>query len=356
MMSKNFSQKKILLADKSDKKINDRTWCFWEKEKGFFETLVSSQWNKLWFHSNANSALMPIAPFEYKMIRGIDFYDHCFEMLHKYENIHFVRAEVEKIESNEKETFALINGEKLNAEYIFNSIIFEKPSLSEKQFFLLQHFKGWLIDTTRDSFNPAEAILMDFRTSQQQGTSFFYVMPFSEKTALVEYTVFSEKLLDNGAYDDALKQYLQKRLHVDSYIIREEEFGAIPMTNFNFHAVENNILNIGTAGGTTKASSGYTFQFIQKNSEAIIKSMIATGRPAVKTETNKFKLYDSIFLNVLATKKISGEKIFEAMFTKNRAPDIFDFLDNESNLSQDIKIIRSLPAIPFLKAALQQIF
>ena len=32
-----FADKKILLIDKEPKTKNDRTWCFWEKQDGFFE-------------------------------------------------------------------------------------------------------------------------------------------------------------------------------------------------------------------------------------------------------------------------------------------------------------------------------
>ena len=35
--SKKFIKKKILLVDKEGKTKNDRTWCFWEKQNGFFE-------------------------------------------------------------------------------------------------------------------------------------------------------------------------------------------------------------------------------------------------------------------------------------------------------------------------------
>ena len=39
-----FNDKKILLMDKEPKTKNDRTWCFWEKEAGFFEEIVYKKW------------------------------------------------------------------------------------------------------------------------------------------------------------------------------------------------------------------------------------------------------------------------------------------------------------------------
>ncbi|HVM87610.1 MAG TPA: lycopene cyclase family protein [Puia sp.] len=356
IISGKFSEKKILLVDQSAKKLNDRTWCFWEKKEGFFENLVYSRWNKLWFISDKHTLLNDIVPYEYKMIRGIDFYEYCFSIINEQKNIEFVQATVEEINSYGSETFAIIDKKKINSDYIFNSIIFQEPSVSKKQFMLLQHFKGYIIETVRDCFNPHEAILMDFRTRQQYGTCFFYVMPFSKKRALVEYTVFSEKLLTEEDYNTALQDYLLNCLNISAYSLRHEEFGIIPMTNHDFDNKKGNILNIGTSGGNTKASSGYTFQFIQKNTAVITNAMVKNGVPCVKTQKKKFEFYDGVFLNTLVTKKISGKEIFECMFNKNRVTDIFCFLDNESSIIQDIRVINSLPKFPFLKAAIQQLF
>src|SRR4051812_4932881 len=82
-----FSSKKILLTDLAPKTKNDRTWCFWEKEPGLFESVVYKRWHKLWFHSSTFSSLNNIDPYTYKLIRGIDFYNYCFSLIEKEKNI-----------------------------------------------------------------------------------------------------------------------------------------------------------------------------------------------------------------------------------------------------------------------------
>ena len=351
-----FTDKKILVIDQSEKRVNDRTWCFWEKQPGYFEGLVYHQWQNLWFHSRNDSKLLNIDPYSYKMIRGIDFYDYCFNRIRQQKNIDLIFGKVEAIKSDARETFLFIDGEKISANYIFNSIRFQQPILKKKDFLLLQHFKGWLIETREHIFSPTEASLMDFRVSQEYGMGFFYVLPFSSKKALVEFTLFSEKLLPAPVYDQELENYLQRFYKGTVYSKMEEEFGIIPMTNYQFPSKQNNIIHIGMAGGQTKPSSGYTFQFIQKQSEALVSSMIAKGMPLLPAPKKRFHFYDSVLLNVISTGKLSGENIFANMFRKNKPTDIFKFLDNESAIIQDIGIIQSLPTKPFLKAALQQIF
>ena len=72
LLSEKFKDKTILLIDENSKKTNDRTWCFWEKGQGFFDPIVHKRWDKVWFHGEGFSKQFNIAPYQYKMIRGID--------------------------------------------------------------------------------------------------------------------------------------------------------------------------------------------------------------------------------------------------------------------------------------------
>jgi len=349
-----FSQKKILLVDKEKKNRNDRTWCFWETKPGLFEEIVFRRWEKTWVHSDNFSKGMDLEPYQYKLIRGIDFYNYCFKLISEQTNIFVLKGEVTEVVSNAQETYALIDGKKITAHYIFNSILFEKPDLQKNEINLLQHFKGWVIKTPQSVFNPREATLMDFRTNQHNGTSFVYIMPFSSNMALVEYTLFTSALLYPNQYDEGLRQYIKDYVFKGPYKIDEEEFGTIPMTNHHFPARKNNIINIGTAGGQTKASSGYTFQFIQKHSASIVSLLAKTGKPFdEKADVSKrFHFYDTILLNILQRKSYPGKDIFVELFKKNKPQAVLRFLDNESSLKSELKIISSLPKWPFLKAAI----
>lgn len=352
-----FSNKKILIVDKDDKQKNDRTWCFWEKKPGLFESVVFKQWEKTWFHGDKYSRLLELSPYQYKLIRGIDFYTYCFNLIKQQSNFEIRTGDIKEIKSEAGKSWIQVGDNFFFTEYIFNSIIFSKPVLKKNEYYLLQHFKGWIIKTDKAAFIPLEATLMDFRVSQQQGTTFVYVMPFTETTALVEYTLFTEKLLDPLLYDEGLKEYIKDFLKIDSYKIIEEEFGVIPMTNHKFTSAQGNIINIGTAGGQTKASSGYTFRFIQKYSARIVENLIKRNNPfiALPGGPKKFRFYDGTLLHILKHNQLPGDKIFTQLFKKNKPRQVLRFLDNESSFSDDLKIISSLPTLPFLKAALKQL-
>jgi lycopene beta-cyclase len=350
-----FGNKKILLVDEASKDKNDRTWCFWETGEGLFESIVFRKWERLWFYGEDIQKEISIEPHRYKMIRGIDFYDYCFQRLNNQLNFEFLHGKVERLLPGAP-TGVVVNGETIFADFVFNSILFEKPLLSKKQHWFLQHFKGWQVKTPTPVFNTGAATLMDFRISQQHGTAFCYVLPYSPNEALIEYTLFTPGLLKPEEYDEGLKHYIEDLLRISSYQITDTEFGVIPMTNYPFPKQQGNIVNIGTAGGQTKGSSGYTFYFIQQHSKAIVASLQKTGKPFTESASFRFPFYDSVLLQVLQTGSMPGKQIFSTMFKKNTVTDVLQFLNNESSLVQELKIISSLPTLPFLKAAAQQVF
>lgn len=101
LRTEQFNDKRILLIDKEPKTSNDRTWCFWEQGEGLFEPIVYSRWEKLWFYGANYQALHMIAPYHYKMIRGIDFYQYCLSLIHKYPNVTIEYASVRHIDNEE---------------------------------------------------------------------------------------------------------------------------------------------------------------------------------------------------------------------------------------------------------------
>jgi lycopene beta-cyclase len=358
MINKSFDDKKILVVDKAPKDQNDHTWCFWENQPGLFEPVVHHQWQQVYFFSNHFSGPLDLAPYNYKMIRSLDFYNFVREEASKHANVSFIYGKVEAVGNEGQRGLVIVDGVRYTADYIFNSILFNPPAIPPGKYYLLQHFKGFLIETRGAKFNPAAATLMDFRVSQKHGTTFMYVLPVADNRALVEFTLFTKQLLNEEDYITALKEYIHDILKVEEYTILEEEFGIIPMTNIKFLKRVDRVINLGTAGGQTKGSSGYTFQFIQKHSEKLVDSLLKFGHP--KDEEvfggNRFKMYDSIFLNVLYNERLPGDLIFSELFKKNPTDRVLRFLDNETTLEDEINLVATLPTKEFMKAGLQEIF
>lgn len=354
-----LNAKKILVIDRTEKTTNDRTWCYWEKGAGIFESVVTHQWTKLEFKTSSFAKVFDLDQYRYKMIKGIDFYNFILNFAKKFENVTFKFEDVEKIEvENDK---ALVKTAKGNysAQYVFNSTGLFNPAINTSNS-LLQHFEGWIIKPKNSTFNYEVGTLMDFSVSQKHGTTFMYVLPTSANEALIEYTLFTESLLEKEAYKIELEKYIKHSLKIDEYEVLHEEFGVIPMSFAKFSRnpnAEKRIINIGTAGGFTKASSGYTFQFIQKNSIKILNNLKDGRTPTAKITFREkmFQWYDSTLLEVIISKKMTGKEIFSKMFEKLPLDKIFKFLGNESTLSDDVKIMSCLPIKTFLIAGIKKL-
>lgn len=358
LQTERFSDKKILLIDRQPKTTNDRTWCFWEQEAGYFDNIVYKRWDHLRFIHPNYAAQYEVKPYSYKMIRAIDFYQYCFSIVHRYPNVDIRYEAITGIENNLSVTIVKSDVATYAATHVFNSIQLQQPVLSQRQYFLLQHFKGWFIETASPAFDPHIATLMDFRVDQTPGTAFVYVMPFTTTTALIEYTLFSPSLLKSEEYDAGLREYINTRLGIDDYKICEEETGAIPMTNYRFPRDQGAITWLGTAGGQTKASSGYTFQFIQKQAAHLVNKLLQQQPPYYTSPVGhqRFRWYDATLLNILAHRALPGDAIFRDLFRNNKITDILQFLDNETTPLQEMKIVWGLPKKVFLRAAWQQLF
>ncbi len=356
-----FSNKKILLIDKDEKISNDKTWCFWEQQPGLFEDIVYHRWQQIDFYSTDFSARFDLQPYQYKMIRGIDLYSTVLNEAKQHSNIDIIYEDILSIENSSNTAIVRTKTNEFYADYVFNSIFFDdwkQQALQQKDIYvLLQHFKGWIIEISENKFDERIATFMDFRVDQNKGTSFVYVLPVAKNKALIEHTLFSENILQQHEYDAALENYIRHYLNVKNYTVTHSESGVIPMTNFKFSKGENRVVNIGTAGGITKGSSGYTFQFIQKHSENIIHALVNNEDPLhIKINANRFYLYDSILLNVLYHKKMNGDKLFAQLFQRNSVQHILKFLDNETSLKEELNIMNSVSLKTFLPAAIKEIY
>lgn len=338
--------KSILIVDKAIKNQNDRTWCFWERGAGPFEPILFRKWNTVDFYGTTLSGPLNIGDYQYKMLRGIDFYDHIRGHLAKFPNIEFRVGTINRMKDTADGGFLIVDDEPMIANFIFDST--HNLNLRDKtNHNLLQHFKGWVITTQKPCFDVARPRMMDFRVAQEGDCRFLYVLPFDQKTAMVEYTIFNDHLLTPEQYERSLRTYIDQYLDTGGYQISETEFGVIPMSDVQ--TAENpseHIVRIGTSGGYTKPSTGYTFQRTQQYLRELVNMLAATGQPERRKSwfMTSFKgLLDSILLNVLQHKRHPADDIFTRLYERNPPARIFRFLDEDTSLWEDLRIMSTVP-------------
>jgi len=356
LQSGKFKDKSILLLDESPKKTNDRTWCFWEKENSIWEAIVSKKWDSALFANEDFRRNLELSPYQYKMIQGLDFYNLVFELLSKENNVTFLNEKVTNINELENHVYVATENNSFTCDHVFNSVYNKTAVTNQVKFPLLQqHFIGCKIKTEEAVFNPEQATFMDFSVAQKGNTRFMYVLPTSENEALLEYTLFSHQLLTTAEYEEAIKEYIEK-LGIKDYRIIEKEQGSIPMTCYPFWKKNSKrVLNIGTAGGWTKASTGYTFKNTDKHSTRLIHFLQQETDFRKFHRKNKFWFYDLLLLDILHRQNELGSRIFSSIFKNGNPALIFKFLDEETSLIEDIKVILKCPKLLFIKALFKSV-
>lgn len=351
-----FDNKQILIIEKNLSDPLNKTWCFWEKKNSSWDDYVIKSWDKLLFNSPNFKNETFLSEYSYKMIKSEFFIKSILQKIRNSKNFKIIEDDVLGFDESKDRVIVKTKSNKYLANQVLNSVVDIEKIKSESSFpFLLQHFLGWTIKTEHDFFDDNKATIMDFNIDQNNETRFFYVLPISRNKALIEFTIFSKKLLEKKNYDIELKKYLSN-LNLFKYDIVEKEFGVIPMTCYPFdNSNSDRILNIGTAGGWTKPSSGYTFKYIDKNTDKLIVSLKNNMSFSKISFKSRHWIYDLILLDVLFFKNYMGSVLFTKMFSKNSMKKIFSFLDNESSLIEELKIASSFPKVIFTKSLLRNL-
>ena len=308
----------------------DKTWSFWKVAPHNFDDCVKKNWENFSVNIPGKTNYLECKNFPYQSIDSGLFYEKIKNKLKKNENIFFFK-----------------NIEEINKQ---NSLVFNSvPNIKKNHLNLWQHFCGVEIKTDNDIFDEKIFNLMDFDCEQRESVHFFYTLPYAKNRALVETTWLS-KMNDNSQkdYENQINNYIKNNLKIKNYEITYKEEGAIPLF-YPLNKNEKNKINIGTAGGMTRLSTGYTFLNIQEHSK-YIRENIDNISNAKKFEIDKkYQFLDEIFLRVLEKNPEKMSDIFFRMF-KTSPKTVIKFLSNKSNFLEDLSIIFKMPKLIFIKA------
>ena len=345
IQSGNFADKQLLILERDPNKKNDRTWCFWEtKTNTQWSEHIVKEWDNISFRSSSLNLKEKISPLSYKMMRSASYYSSMRTLIEQHSNIRLLYEGVVSFEEHESGVRITTNEKTYNTKLFFNSMLDLRAVQQQKRYPVLQqHFVGWFIKTQKPHFDADTATFIDFTVAQKGSTRFMYILPKSDTEALIEYTLFSKEKLKPAAYERELRAYLSEK-DIRDYTIEEQETGSIPMTCYPF-AKHNSkhILHIGSAGGWTKPSTGFTFAFIERKATALVNFLKSNTDMRTFEKRNRFWWYDLLFLDVLARHNHKGGYLFSRMFQYNKPERIFRFLEEKSTPKEEVKIMRSFP-------------
>lgn len=340
--------------DKAPKLRNDRTWCFWTSTPTDFDEIIAHRWKRLAFLSEDAERRENLRAYEYQLLRGIDFYRHTQAAFDRMPHLDIRYGTVQQVGEDEQGPFVVLDGAVIRANWVFNSCYTPPETVERRQVrpALLQHFLGWTIRTEHDRFDPTTPILMDFREAQGSFTHFYYLLPFSEREALVELTYFSPSVHPKESYRKKLAGYLSRYWSAESFETVDEEFGVIPMQGGLLpSSPQSKVIRLGTLGGAVKPTTGYAFLRIQEQTQMLVRQLEAGQAPRLpEWKHDRFAFYDDLLLYILHEQGRLGKAIFSRLFRHNPMDRILTFLNEDSHLIQEGLLFSTLPKWPFFRA------
>ena len=331
------TSKEIIAFENEDINSRDNFFGFWLTDwMKPFENIIEKKWHN-WtigdkdINVTHNSIDKPYCVISFKKWKR-----YCLETKNKLELKNKQVVQYFPI----KNYFKIVTAD--NSEY-YAEKIYDSRSAKEKKGELLQHFFGINITAADNTFNEKKLTLMYF-TKENDILHFIYVLPFSHNKALVESTVFSKDVFHSSWYRDKISNYLKLK-NINIYNENSTEKGVIPMffaqeknpTNFN-------IFNIGIRGGACKPSTGYAFSFLIKQ----IQQLKISKQNYVNIHKFLERKMDKIFINFLKNNNENGHSFIQLASNLN-GNEFQSFMMGESSLLTKLKIIKSMPKLPFIK-------
>jgi len=353
LFNKGLLQKKSVAIFETDSKTqNDKTYCFWAAPN---ESIVRELYpiiSKSFSHVRINSERIEnIESCPYHYIKSIDLYNTTKEILGSGD-IAVFRETVREI-AHFKEIHTTENI--YQSEFIFDS---RPPNLDltkTDEIFIQQSFLGWHIKCEQDVFQENCFEMMNFEIEQDGYTQFMYVIPFSKREALVEFTRFDAEKIEEKYAQNKLKTFIEQKF--SAFEILGEERGSIPMTtHISRKSTLLGVLHTGTRANLIKPSTGYGFKNMYDFSELVSGYFVnqeSQNFNKIQLESkSRFKLYDKLLLIILLHWPSLGKNIFTQLYNKIPVTTIFSFLEERSSWREEVRIFSVLPKRPFINALL----
>lgn len=346
--------RRMLILDPKPRFRNDRTWCSWRVLDHPFVDAVAHEWRRWRVKGDRRDIIGGSVAHPYQLVPGDRFYRLAQDRLAREPGVSLeLGTSVRGIDDRGDHVVVETDRGTLRVRAVFDSRPpkgLPSPSADPgpiggvDEIHLAQHFRGWFVATERPVFEPETPILMDFDLSQAEGVHFMYVLPFDERTALVEDTFFTERPLSRDAYEANLRGYLDA-VDTGGYRITHEEAGVIPMTTASFPLRPSpRVYRLGLGGGMAKPSTGYAFLNVQRYSAALAERLRVDPLPEPpQIRAGRAAALDRIFLSYLAKNPRRGAEVFVDLFDKVPTEPLIRFLTETGSVPDILRVMAAMP-------------
>lgn len=332
---------------------HDRTWCFWDDGPNPADPAVTSRVDEVVIRTAGREVVSRLAPHSYRMLRSGDYHRLVAGRLADA-GIDLVRLPAaDVVQDGPGHARVLAGGRAVRAGWVFDSR--PQPPAPARSW-LLQHFLGAFVRVPGPP--PERADLMDFRVAQPpDGFAFGYLVPAGDTPdggalVLAEYTVVSRGLLPPGDYRRHLAGYLDLRVGRGRWEVTQVESGVVPMADTAPARDGRRVFPVGTSGGATRPSTGYTFTAMQRQAARVAAALAAGHRPSPgPAYPARHRWLDAVMLRAVDTGRLDAPEFFADLFARNPGARVLDVLGGRSRLRQEAAFVVTAPWAPMVTSA-----
>lgn len=340
----------MVVFDSSTKESNDKTYCFWASPEDDIVKELEKEIKHSWSRVESNDRNEELSGMRYYMVESLSLYQRARRLMEQYESITWVNESVKDVV--DQDVYVDINtaNRSFQVQRVYDSRPPEIHEVIGKT--VWQSFQGWKVRFDTPILQSGTMRLMDFNIPQNDFTQFMYVLPTSEREALVEFTRFGTEIIPEELAQHQLRNYLLP--FKENYVIEEIERGSIPMSqNAEQHHRNSKIISTGSRAGKLKATTGYAFKNMFEHAKALVAedelNKLENPWYAMPSRGGgRFAFYDFLLLFILKTRPQWGKAIFTRLFEIKPYEEVFAFLDEKSSLTWEIGMFARLNKRKFL--------
>ncbi len=343
-----FAGLRVLVADPRTSFGRDRTWSYWSLRPHPFAAAVSASWESWAVIGGGREAVRRAPGLRYETIPADALYRVALDRLAAAEHVEMrLGTAAEAVEEGGGVTVRL-GAEAVRARVAFDT----RPSPALGRHGLTQRFLGQEIETERAVFDPATALLMDFRCPQSGAAHFTYVLPTTERRALVEDTWFAPSGLTLPDHRRAIGDYMVRRHGVERFEVLFEEQGALPMDPVFRPRPGRRLQPLGGPAGAHRPSTGYAFNAIQARCD-VVASALAAGRLPARPRARPWmvRAMDAVLLRLVEARPEQAPGVFASLFARCPPGALVRFLNDEAGVADFLAVGAAIPFVPTVGTA-----
>ncbi|UYL07855.1 lycopene beta-cyclase CrtY [Bdellovibrio sp. SKB1291214] len=335
----------VLLIEREPQLSSHQTWCFHTTDlpadAQWLSTVISKKW------SRQKVAFPDYERFlnqEYNAIRAHEF--AAFLTNNYFESIRF-NCEVLGLDAQH---VVLKDGSTVQSKMVIDA---RGWSQSENKNHGYQKFVGWDVTLTKPH-GLDYAFLKDVRVPQIDGYRFFYLLPWTEKSLLVEDTYYSNfPDLDADAVGERIQDYLNEQGWTVESIERKES-GCLPLPFFESQARRSEYICLGARSELFHAVTGYTFPTTIARIDLLVKTPLEKWTSVLAQHDQKIRSQLRFLpaLNRMLFLAAAPEQRYQVLqrFYKLPADLVSRFYKGELQISDWARILVGKPPVAIRKA------